>query len=133
MLQQPNYWLQLLRSYRLRRRFAKCGQNFIVYGKPHISYPSKIQLGDNVILNHSCELNATLSSIVIGNNCTISAGAKILAATYDVNGFFSNHTKDHISKPVYIGDDVWICAGAIICPGVRIVGGGNCCSRSGRY
>lgn len=68
-------------------------------------------------------LNATSSSIVIGSNCTISSGAQIIAATYDVEDFLLRHHRHHISKPIVIGDNVWVCAGAIICPGVYIRGG----------
>lgn len=79
-------------------------------------------MGNNVSLNHGCILNATSSHIEIGNNCTISSGVQILAATYDVDSFLLDRQKKHISKPIVIGDNVWVCAGAIICPGVQICG-----------
>ena len=44
----------------------------------------------------------------------------LLAATYDVNIFMIEHHRKHIEAPIEIGDNVWICAGAIICPGVKI-------------
>ena len=108
-----------------KRKFSKCGKNLDIYGKPKISFPSRIKLGHNVSLNDGCLLNATESSIEIGNYCTISSYAQILGATYDVNDYLCNQNKCHISKPVIIGDKVWVCAGAIICPGVRILGGGS--------
>lgn len=110
-------------SLKLREEFAMCGEGFLVYGTPKVSFPKRIIIGRDVTLNDGCELNATSSSIEIGNNCTISTGAKILAATYDVEEFLLRHKKHHISKPVVIGDNVWVCAGAIICPGVHIMGG----------
>lgn len=106
-----------------KRKFSKCGKNLDIYGKPRISFPERITLGDNVSLNDGCVLNATLSAIKIGNNVTISADAKILAATYDVKEFLQKHNTHHINKPIIIGDNVWICSGAIICPGVHILGG----------
>lgn len=108
---------------RIRRQFAQCGDCFLVYGNPKISFPKRMKLGNGVTLNDGCVLNATSSSIEIGSNCTISSGAQILAATYDVETFLIGHNKHHISKPVVIGDNVWVCAGAIICPGVHIMGG----------
>lgn len=107
----------------LKRAFASCGEGLLIYGEPKVFFPNRIKLGSNVTLNDACVLNPTSSSIEIGNNCTISSSAQILAATYDVDEFLQGKTKHHISKPVIIGDDVWVCAGAIICPGVRIVGG----------
>lgn len=71
-------------------------------------------------MNDGCILNATLSSIEIGNSCTISADAKILAATYDVEKFIFKKEKYHIKKEIVIGENVWVCAGAIVCPGVHI-------------
>lgn len=106
-----------------KRKFASCGDGFDIYGTPKIFFPQRIKLGNNVSLNDGCVLNATESSIEIGDNCTISSYAQILAATYDVQGFLIHHNTHHISKPIVIGNNVWVCAGAIICPGVRIWGG----------
>lgn len=120
-------WLSAIKNQRrivrLKGKFARCGDNLLIYGTPKISFPSRIKLGNSVTLNDGCELNSTSSSIEIGSNCTISSGAKILAATYDVEEFLLSHRKHHISKPVVIGDNVWVCADAIICPGVHILGG----------
>lgn len=106
-----------------QKRFGKCGYGLQIYGSPKISFPDKIVIGNNVSLNDGSVLNATMSHIEIGNNCTISSNAQILAASYDVNGFLNYHNTHHISKPIVIGDNVWVCAGAIICPGVHILGG----------
>lgn len=123
ILRQPLNLLFVVKNKVIKRRFLACGDNLLVHGYPRISYPSRIELGNNVSLNHACELNATSSHITIGNNCTISAGAKILAASYNVEDFIFRHIRQHESKPVIIGDDVWICAGAIICLGIKILGG----------
>lgn len=113
-----------IKIYFLKKQFFYCGDNLEIYGKPKIVFPKSIKIGSNVSLNDGCVLNATLSSIEIGNNCTISSYAQILGATYDVEAFLSTHNTHHIPKPVIIGDNVWICSGAIICPGVHILGGG---------
>lgn len=107
---------------KIMSRFKSCGEGFICYGSPKISAAKHITCGTNVTLNDLCILNATSSEITLGNNITISSGAKILAATYDVDLFLKEHIKHHISKPVIIGDNVWICAGAIVNPGVTIRG-----------
>lgn len=119
----PYKWLNSIKHKLICRRFSECGNNLEVCGFPKISCPSRIKVGANVNLNDGCVLNATESSICIGNNCTVSANAMVIAATLDVEDYVYHHIKRHIPKPVHIGDNVWICAGAIICPGVRIVGG----------
>ena len=119
----PLGWINSLKTYVIKKRFSECGEHLEVGGFPSISCPSRIKVGSNVNLNRSCVLNATDSSIHIGDNCTISEGAKILAATLDVDDYIFNRHKQHISKPIFIGDNVWVCAGAVICPGVHIMGG----------
>lgn len=121
----PLRWIDSMKTTIIRKRFSECGSNLEVGGFPSISCPSRIKLGDNVNLNRSCVLNATDSNIIIGNNCTISEGAMLLAATLDATDYIYNHNKRHVSKPIILGDNVWVCAGAIICPGVKIAGGGN--------
>ena len=76
-----------------KKKFASCGTNLFVYGTPRVVSPDRIRIGSYVCLNDGCLLNATLSSIEIGNGCTISADAKILAATYDVEKFIIKKEK----------------------------------------
>lgn len=92
----------------------------LVYGSPRITAPDNIFIGNNINLNEGCVLNATASKNTICDNVTISANAMILAATYDTKLFLEKNDRSHIDRPVYIGNNVWICAGAIICPGVTI-------------
>ena len=112
-----------LRINKFGKQFKTYGREMNVFGSPRIFFPENISIGDNVNLNDGCILNATFSSINIGNNVTISAGAMILAATYDVQLFVKEHKRQHISAPIEIADNVWVCAGAIILPGVKIAQG----------
>lgn len=118
--------LYMLRQYPkvlgVRRKVARCGKNLQVFGKPVIVSPEDIQLDDNVILNSGCVLNATHSPLRIGNDVTISYGAMILSGTYNAVTFLLNHNRVHVDRETVIGDNVWICAGAIVCPGVHIGG-----------
>lgn len=112
--------------YFIKKRISKslfsCGENLKIYGKPIIIYPECISVGDNFELNHDSIINATDSELIIGNNVTLSAGAQILAATYDVNSFMVEHKRIHKYNKTVIGDNVWIGAGAIIVAGVNISG-----------
>ncbi len=104
------------------RRFKSCGSNLAVFGSPYITAGKSISVGNNVFINNAVELNATCSKITIGNNVTISADAKILASTYDPSLFINEGKRTHIEKEVVIGDNIWIGAAAIICPGVKLTG-----------
>lgn len=83
---------------KIRRSLLSCGENLQIYGIPKIFFPNCISVGDNFELNHNSVLNATASELVIGNNVTLSAGAQILAATYDVDSFIKENKRNHIYK-----------------------------------
>lgn len=102
----------------------------------------RIQLGDRVTLHANCQLLAGrgsikigadshlaggcvlagLGGIEIGEGCAISSGVAIYSVT---NQFNLKPDAPILSNPVryervLIGDDVWIGAGAVILPGVRV-------------
>jgi len=131
---------RLLRSIRvkkLKRRLRAVGEGLKLFGTPVFTQPESISIGKNVNINDGAVLNATGSSISIGNDVTVSAKAMILAATYDTEAFIrgGSGAKAHKFSEVVIGDNVWICAGAIILPGVKIpdhviVGAGSVVTRT---
>jgi acetyltransferase-like isoleucine patch superfamily enzyme len=116
------YYSTYLRTKCIRVSFSSCGESFKIYGKPIISSPERIIIGNKVTLNNGCVLNASSSGIVIGNNVVVSSNAIILGATLDPLDFLHMNWH-HINRPVHIGNNTWICAGAVICPGVTIKGG----------
>lgn len=79
-----------------------------------------IHIGKNVSINDGALLNATQSTIHIGDGCVISSDAKVLAATLCPSGYLYHGNRKHISGNIVIGDHVWICAGAIILPNVTV-------------
>lgn len=113
---------QKYNNWHYRRRFLYCGKRLIVYGRPRIVYGKNIRIGNDVNINDGVLLNATGSSIEIGNNVTISADAKVLAATYDKEAFVLCGERSHIGGNIKIGNNVWICSSAIILPNVHITG-----------
>ena len=80
-----------------------------------------IKIGDNTRINGAC-LHAK-AGIEVGKNCLIAANVQI----FDCNSHLlmldtPELRKDSkaIPKPIKIHDNVWICANAIILPGVTI-------------
>ncbi len=78
---------------------------------------ASMEVGNNSYMNDSliqCE-----SKIIIGDNCAIAGGVIIQDTdshpTFDENGLRKPHT-----KPIYLGNHVWICSNAIILKGVKI-------------
>ncbi len=130
----------IFRNYRINKtikRVASVGSNFNWFGSFSFVNPSGIEIGDNVNINDGVVVNATKSKVLIGNNVTISSNVQIIAASYDPVKFLNSgsNAKDHVYSEIIIGDNVWICAGAIILPGVKIadhvvIGAGSVVTKS---
>ena len=101
---------------------SDCGNGLKVFGNVDIFGGEKIVIGKNCKLNSQVILNGR-SGITIGDDVTISPGAKILSTGYDLDVFFNSGERIHKEDvPIYIGNHCWIGAGAIILPGVQITG-----------
>lgn len=96
--------------------FQKLGQNVKIHGKIDVYSPNHIKIGDNCSLNSYIYLDATSSSITIGNEVRISANAIILTGGL----LYGTRKRDRFGKGIIIEDNVWIAAGAIVLPGVKI-------------
>lgn len=84
-------------------RFAKGGNVF---------------LRDGAIINNRCLID-NRGSVTIGENSSISVGCKIYTMGHDIDSIdFACHI-----RPVVVGNYVWVCADAMIQPGVRIADG----------
>lgn len=103
------------RAFLLRLFGAQIGQHVNVYASATIYMPWNLEVGAwSSIGEHAYIYN--LGRVTIGKRATISPHAYICAGTHD-------HTKPDMPllKPsIVIGDQVWICAGAFIGPGVTV-------------
>lgn len=106
------------RAALLREAFGHVGNGVNIRPPFYCDYGYNIFVGDNVFLNHNCVL-LDCNRIAIGVGTQIGPNVQILAA---------DHPRDpeerrqmlEFSRPVHIGANVWIGAGAIILPGVSI-------------
>lgn len=106
----------------IKEQVSVLGDNIIVYGKVDVFFGNKISIGNNCKINAGVLLNGR-SGITIGNNVTLSFGAKLISTGYDIDHWIETGERIHIAnKPIYIGDNCWIGADAIILPGVNITG-----------
>jgi len=87
----------------------------------YCDYGSNIKLGKKVFINFNCCILDT-SEIKIGDNVMIGPNVQLYAATHPLDIKTRNSLLEY-SKPITIGNDVWIGGGAIICPGVTVGNG----------
>jgi maltose O-acetyltransferase len=102
----------------LMERFAVVGDGAVVRPPFHCDYGFNIRLGAGVFLNFNCVI-LDVVEVAIGDRTQIGPAVQILAADHprDPAGRASGL---ELGRPVRIGRNVWIGAGAIILPGVSI-------------
>lgn len=115
----------LIRSHYYPLILNKCGKNFKVYGKPWITSPSLISVGDNFTINNGAMI-APRGKVVIGNHVTMSRGSQITAGSLDTNYWTNEQYKEHrhVGKDVFLNDGTWLGVNSIVLPGVSIRGKG---------
>lgn len=114
---KTSFYLARVRNYYHRCLFGNFGEGSAILGNITLYHPENISFGKYSTLNEGVLLNAR-SAIKIGNYVHISPYVIINAGGLDYR--LTMNKRAHISKPVLIGDGVWICSGAIINPGVTI-------------
>ncbi|MFA5359790.1 MAG: DapH/DapD/GlmU-related protein [Patescibacteria group bacterium] len=85
--------------------------------KANSRLPSNVKICKNVSISENVIMYRT-APITIGEHTMIACNVIIHTSTHDYN----NHPMwlTRIDRPIYIGKHVWIGAGAIILPGVKI-------------
>lgn len=100
----------LLRTFR-----ARIGEGARIDNTVRIWAPWNLSIGDHSAVGHHVDLYC-LAPVAIGNNSIISQYAFVCTGSHD-------HTQSNFpvtSKPISVGDGVWIAADAFIGPGVTI-------------
>ncbi|MDB5012127.1 MAG: acetyltransferase with multiple hexapeptide repeat domain [Daejeonella sp.] len=109
------------RVKRLKRLLKYCGENVFIDRSCHILVPQQLQIGDNTSISSYCTIYAAFG-VYIGKNCLISSNCGISSINHIQNSLIRHVDDENInySKPVYIGNNVWVGMNACILPGVHI-------------
>ena len=107
--------LFFLRNILLRIYGAKIGRRSRIYNSALIHFPKNLVIGNTVVIGRKVEIK-NHEILFIGNFTTISQGARLIDSTHD----FSTLSFPLRSKPITIGDNVWIAQEAFVGPGVTI-------------
>lgn len=114
-------WLPRCRIASLVRKYfmvlfgAKIGRGCGINQGVRIWAPWNLEMSDYASLGPRVNCY-NVAKIVIGSHATISMDAFLCSASHDIGsaGF------DLIAEPILIGDAAWVCARAIVMPGVRL-------------
>lgn len=106
------------RQIAIRGLLGKTGDNCTVEQPLFCTYGYNTIVGDNFFLNVNCKLMDS-GKITIGNNVFIAPNVCLITEEHAMN-VDQRLIGLEYTYPVNIGDNVWICAGAIVMPGVTI-------------
>ncbi|MDB4264888.1 sugar O-acetyltransferase [bacterium] len=107
----------------LRRRiicelFGRAGDAVWIEPPFYCDYGANITLGSRVFFNFNCVV-LDPAPVDIGRNVLFGPAVQICTASHPMRAS-QRRTGHEFARPIEIGSDVWVGAGAIICPGVRI-------------
>lgn len=96
-------------------------------------YGSNISIGSNSFLNYDAIL-LDCAPITIGDDVSIGPRAQLLTALHPMDDHRARRERWETASPVSIGNNVWLGAGVIVCPGISIgdnsvVGAGSVVTR----
>jgi putative colanic acid biosynthesis acetyltransferase WcaF len=92
---------------------AKIGKSLIIKPGVNIKCPWHLTIGHHTWLGENVWID-NLVPVIVGNNVCISQGAIILTGNHN----YKKSSFDLITSSVVLDDGVWICAGAMVMPGV---------------
>lgn len=111
----PVPWPSGLRIAILRFFGAKIGQRVVIRSNVNITFPWRLQIGDDVWLGEEV-LILSLAPVVIESNVCISQRAFLCTGSHD----FRAPNFDLITKPITIRAGSWVAAQVFVAPGVEI-------------
>jgi maltose O-acetyltransferase len=106
----------------IKRRLKFCGEEVIIYPSCQIIVPEEMEIGDNSSIAPFTTIYATFG-VIIGRNCLISSNCGISSYNHIQNSTDrggNSHEDYKFSKPVKIGNNVWVGMNVCILPGVEI-------------
>lgn len=105
---------------------ANVGPRVVLHFKTEIRSPQFLQIGEGTIIGDNAILDAR-SGLQIGKNVNLTSNVSIYTLQHDYRDPYFKCTPN-TSKPVKIGDRVWLGCNVIVLPGVTIGEGAVCCA-----
>jgi maltose O-acetyltransferase len=97
---------------------GRCGARVRIEPPLRCDYGRYTTLGDDVFVNFGCTI-LDCARIDVGDRVQIGPNVQLLAATHPLDAA-ARRTGRELALPVTVGEDAWLGAGVIVCPGVSI-------------
>lgn len=111
--EQGEYRIELL-----KKLFKSTGENIYIEPPFRCDYGCNISIGEDFYANYDCII-IDVCNVTIGNNVFLAPRVGIYTAGHPIDAGVRNENLE-FGKPIVIGDSVWVGAGTIINPGVKI-------------
>ena len=103
----------------LKQLFGRCDE-LLINPPFYCDYGKNIEIGNGFFANYNCTILDS-AKVTIGNNVLLGPNVCISTSGHAVHpAFRRNPYVCNFAKPVTIGDQCWIGANSVICPGVTI-------------
>jgi maltose O-acetyltransferase len=102
----------------LRDLLGGVGEGVVIQPTFRCDYGTQITVGAGTFVNYDCVM-LDAAPITIGAACQIAAQVQLVTATHPIDPEPRRLGWEY-AEPISLGDNVWLGAGAIVCPGVRI-------------
>jgi maltose O-acetyltransferase len=106
-----------------RDRLLRCllggvGDGVVVRPTFRCDYGTRITIGGATFVNFDCVM-LDVAPITIGRACQIASRVQLVTATHPIAPEPRRRGWEY-GEPITLGDNVWLGAGVIVCPGVTI-------------
>lgn len=103
------------RVFILRLFGARIGRGVCLKPGLRVKFPWRLHLGDHVWLGEDVWID-NLAEVRIGDHSCVSQGAYLCTGSHD----WRSATFDLLTRPIRLEDQTWICAKAVVGPGVSV-------------
>ena len=101
----------------LKELFGRGGESVWMQPPFFCDYGTNILLGERVYFNFNCVV-LDVCRVVVGDYTLFGPAVQIYTATHPMNA--DRRRQQEYARPIEVGSDVWVGAGAVVCPGVKV-------------
>lgn len=103
----------------LRELLGSFGDNSEILPRFRCDYGEHIDIGANCFVNYDAVL-LDCAPITIGEHVSIGPCAQLVTALHPIDDIDARRDGWESAAPITVGDNAWLAAGVIVCPGVSI-------------